>query len=187
MTRTLTSRAVVVACVVAVVSVLGTALVAPPLAARALDRQARQSLSNEADVVAAALRAVPRAQGDARLVNALRRKDVELYVIRDGVADREGLPANVVARVAGGRNVSGTREVAGTLSLVEGRGLNDGNGVVLVDDRATGLWRGGGRTLWLPLLAGLLAGVIAGALPPRRWAGPIRSAATAATRLWAGD
>ena len=187
MTRTLTSRAVLVACAVAVVSVLVTALVATPLAARALDSQARRSLSNEADVVAAALRAVPRAQGDARLVNALRRKDVELYVIRDGVADREGLPANVVARVAGGRNVSGTREVAGTLSLVEGRGLNDGNGVVLVDDRATGLWRAVGRNLWLPLLAGLLAGVIAGALLARRLARPIRSAATAATRLWAGD
>jgi two-component system sensor histidine kinase BaeS len=185
--RTLTSRAVLVACVVAVVSVLVTALVATPLAARALDRQARQSLSNEADVVAAALRAVPRAQGDARLVNALRRKDIELYVIRGGAADREGLPANVVARVAGGRNISGTREVAGTLSLVEGRGLNNGNGVVLVDDRATGLWRAVGRNLWLPLLAGLLAGVIAGALLARRLARPIRSAATAATRLWAGD
>jgi two-component system, OmpR family, sensor kinase len=187
MVRTLTARAVLVACAVAVIAVVVTALVAVPLAARAIDRQARDSLATEADVVAAALRAVPRAQGDQRLVNALRRKQIDLYVVRGGAADREGLPANVVERIGGGRNVSGTRMVDGTPSLVEGRALNNGNGVVLVDDRATGLWRVVGRNLWLPLLAGLMAGVVAGTVLARRLARPIRHAATAAVRLSAGD
>ena len=75
--------------------------------------------------------------------------------------------------MAGGRNVR-TREVAGTLSLVEGRGLNDGNGVVLVDDRATGLWRAVGRNLGLPLLAGLLAGCSPAPCSAAGW--PARSA-----------
>jgi two-component system sensor histidine kinase BaeS len=187
MTRTLTARAVLVACVVAVVSVLVTALVATPLAARALERQARQSLATEADVVAAALRATPRPQAEARLVNTLRRKNIELFVIANGAADREGLPANVVNRIQQGRNVSATREVAGRLSIVEGRALPNGSGIVLVDERATGVWRAVGKNLWLPLLAGLLAGVIAGALLARRLAQPIRQAARAATRLRGGD
>jgi two-component system sensor histidine kinase BaeS len=185
--RTLASRAVLMACAVAVVSVLVTALVAAPLAGRAIESRARASLKTEADVVAAALRATPRPAGDARVVNALRERDIKLYVIRRGVVDRAGLPQTIVDRVAAGRQVSATRVVDGTPSLVEGRVLGNGNGVVLTTAALSGWWREVLRSLWLPLLAGLAAGVIAGALLAGRLARPIRNAATAAARLRTGD
>ncbi|MDG4822037.1 HAMP domain-containing sensor histidine kinase [Asanoa sp. WMMD1127] len=185
--RTLTSRAVLVGCVVALVSVLVTALVAIPLAARAVEDRTRESLATEATVVAAALRATPRPAGDQRVIDALRKRDIALYVIRRGTADRTGLPAGVVDRVAGGNAFSGRRVVAGVPSLVEGRALNNGNGVVLTHPVATGIWREVGRNLWLALLAGLAAGVLAGVLLGRRLARPIRNAATAALRLRGGD
>jgi two-component system OmpR family sensor kinase len=185
--RTLTSRAVLMACAVAVVSVLVTALVAAPLASRAIESRARASLKTEADVVAAALRATPRPAGDARVVNALRERDIKLYVIRRGAVDQAGLPQAVVDRVAAGQRVSATRVVDGTPSLVEGRVLGNGNGVVLTTAALSGWWREVLLSLWLPLLAGLAAGVIAGALLAGRLARPIRNAATAAARLSTGD
>ena len=185
--RTLTSRAVVVGCLVAVISVLVTALVAVPLAARAVEAQTRESLAAEATVVAAALRATPRPAADRRVIAALRERDIELFVLRRGAADQAGLPQLVVERVAAGQDFSGRRVVRGVPSLVEGRALNNGNGVVLTHPVATGFWREVGRNLWLALLAGLAAGVLAGALLGRRLARPIRNAATAAARLRGGD
>ncbi|GIF71033.1 HAMP domain-containing sensor histidine kinase [Asanoa siamensis] len=185
--RTLTFRAVVVGCVVALVSVLVTALVAIPLAARAVEERTRESLATEATVVAAALRATPRPAGDQKVIDALRKRDIELYVLRRGVPDRIGLPGAVVDQVAAGGSFSGRGRVAGVSSLVEGRALNNGNGVVLTHPVATGIWREVGANLWLALLAGLAAGVLAGALLGRRLARPIRNAATAALRLRGGD
>jgi signal transduction histidine kinase len=185
--RTLITRAVLVACAVAVVSVLVTALVAAPLAGREIDSRARASLSTEADVVAAALRATPRPAGDARVVNALRERGIELYVVRRGAVDRAGLPRAVVDRVAGGQRFSGRRAVAGVPSLVEGRPLAGGNGVVLTSEAPGGWWREVLRSLWLPLLAGLAAGILAGLVLARPLVRPIRNAATAALRLGAGD
>jgi two-component system OmpR family sensor kinase len=185
--RTLIARAVLVACAVAVVSVLVTALVAAPLASREIESRARESLSTEADVVAAALRATPRPAGDQRVVNALRERGIELFVIRRGTADRAGLPAAVVDRVAGGQRFSGRRLVGGEASLVEGRPLANGNGVVLTSEAFSGWWREVLRSLWLPLLAGLAAGILAGVLLARPLVRPIRNAATAALRLGAGD
>ena len=188
--RTLTARAVLVSCAVAVVSVLVTALVAVPLAARAVERQAKDALAAQARLTAEVLR--PRIDrgrtGDEeRVVRQLRNQGIDAYLIRAGRADRPGLPSQVVDRVAGGSAVSGRRLVAGRAWIVEGRPLPGGNGVVLARPLGTGLWRDVGRTLWLPLLAGLAAGLAAGTLLARRMARPIRNAATAAARLRTGD
>lgn len=188
--RTLTARAVLVSCAVALVSVLVTAAVAVPLATRAAQRQAREALAAQARLAAEALR--PRLDrgrplDEERIVRQLRNQGIDAYLIQSGTADRAGLPPQVVSRVAAGRNISGRRVVAGQVSLVEGRWLPGGNGVVLARRVTSGLWRQVGRGLWLPLLAGLLAGVVAGSLLAQRLARPIRNAATAAGRLRAGE
>ncbi|MEV0713368.1 HAMP domain-containing sensor histidine kinase [Asanoa sp. NPDC050611] len=188
MPRTLTLRAALVGCAVAAVAVLVTALVAIPLASRAVEARTRDSLAAEATVVATALRATPRPAGDKKLLDVLRERDISLFVLRRGVADQPGLPPAVVARAAAGESFSGRGVVSGVPSLVEARALNNnGNAVVLTHPRATGIWRDVGQNLWLALLAGLAAGVLAGVLLGSRLARPIRVAAAAALRLRRGE
>ncbi|SCL39170.1 two-component system, OmpR family, sensor histidine kinase BaeS [Micromonospora pallida] len=188
--RTLTARAVLVTCAVALVSVLGTTVVAVPLAIRTAERQAQDALAAQARLTAEMLRVRlnrGRPADEDRLLRLLRNQDIEAYLVEGGTVDRPGLPPQVVERIATGRNVSGRRLVDGRPVLVEGRALPGGNGVVLTRPRTTGLWRQVVPSIWLPLLAGLAAGVAAGSLLARRLARPIRQAATAATRLSAGD
>ncbi|MFB9234511.1 sensor histidine kinase [Plantactinospora siamensis] len=188
--RTLTARAVLVSCTVALISVLVTVLVAVPLAAVTADRQARQALAAQANLAAQALRPRidrGRTADEERIIQQLRRQHIDAYLVRAGQPDRAGLPAVAVQRVAAGHAFSGRRPVAGRLSLVEARPLAGGNGVVLVRPLGTGLWLRVAGGLWLPLLAGLAAGVVAGVLLARRLARPIRHAALAAARLRAGE
>jgi two-component system sensor histidine kinase BaeS len=189
--QTLTARAVFAACAVAVVSVVVTALIAVPIAVQRVDQQARESLDQQARVAASLLR--PRVDrgrdtDEERIIRQLRTQDIDAYLIRGGQPDRAGLPPVVVNRLAAGKNFSGRHAVvAGRHSIVVGRALPGGNGVVLVAPRPTGLWRQVMGIIWLPLLAGLAAGVGAGVLIARRLVRPIRNAATAAARLRAGD
>jgi two-component system sensor histidine kinase BaeS len=189
--RTLTARAVLVACAVALISVAVTALIAVPLAVRTVDQQARDALASEAAVVTAVLRprlASPRTADEERVVQLLRDQDIVVYVVRAGEPDRPGLPTRVVQQVAAGQPVTDrTVLVDGRLSMVEARPLPNRSGVVLAQPARTGTARLVLRNLWLPLLAGLAAGLVAGALLARRLARPIRNAATAAARLRAGD
>ncbi|WP_442929482.1 sensor histidine kinase [Micromonospora sp. WMMA1949] len=188
--RTLTARAVLATCAVALVSVLVTALVAVPLAVRGAERRDREALAAQARLAADVLRVRAVRQRDGtgdRLIRQLRQQQIDVYVIRDGRADRPGLPAPLVTRVARGENVSGRRLVDGERRLVEARALPGGDGVVLTRARSAAPWREVLRGLWLPLLAGLAAGAAAGLLLARRLARPIRTAATAAARLRAGD
>lgn len=189
MANTLTARAVLVGAAVALVSVLITALVAVPVAARAAERQARGALAAEANLAAAALRnRIDRPALADRIVAQLRGEEVTVYLVRGGQPDRAGLPGTVVDRVATGRRVSSRQAtVDDTASIVEGRPLGNGDGVVLVRPRATGTGWLVIRTLWLPLLAGLGGGVLAGVLLARRLSRPIRNAAVAAARLRAGE
>ncbi|MEU2700946.1 HAMP domain-containing sensor histidine kinase [Micromonospora aurantiaca] len=184
--RTLTARAVLATCAVALVSVLVTALVAVPLAVRGAERRDQEALAAQARLAADVLRVRPVRQRDGagdRLIRQLRQQQIDVYVIRDGRADRPGLPRPLVTRVAGGENVSGRRLVEGQRRLVEARSLPGGDGVVLTRARSAAPWRQVLRGLWLPLLAGLAAGAAAGLLLARRLA----RAATAAARLRAGD
>ncbi|MCW6011029.1 HAMP domain-containing histidine kinase, partial [Micromonospora sp. CPCC 205371] len=189
-TRTLTARAILSGCAVAVVSVLVTVLISVPITVRSVDRDARQALAAQARLTAEVLRPRldrGRTADEERIIRQLRDQGIDAYLIRAGEADRPGLPSKVVARVASGRNFSGRRVVAGEWSIVVGRALPGGNGVVLAEPAAKGVWLRVLRGLWLPLLAGLMAGVVAGALLARRLARPIRNAAAAAARLRAGD
>jgi signal transduction histidine kinase len=188
--RTLTARAVLAACAVSVVSVLVTALIAVPIAIRGVERQARDSLDQQARVAVSLLRPRldrGRTADEERIIRQLRTQQIDAYLIRAGQPDRTGLPPQVVARVAAGKNFNGRRVVAGRPSIVVGRALPSGNGVVLAAPRPRGLWRQVMGIVWLPLLAGLAAGVGAGVLIARRLVRPIRNAATAAARLRAGD
>ncbi|MFE9689698.1 sensor histidine kinase [Micromonospora sp. NPDC005806] len=188
--HTLTARAVLVTCAVALVSVLVTALVAVPLAVRGAERRDQEALAAQARLAAGVLRVSAARQRDTageRLIRQLRQQDIEVYLIRAGQVDRPGLPPQVVTRVAAGRDVAGRRLVDGRRALVEGRALSGGDGVVLTRATTSGPWRQVLRSLWLPLLAGLAAGAAAGLLLARRLARPIRTAATAAARLRAGD
>ncbi|MGC4788353.1 sensor histidine kinase [Micromonospora sp. DT178] len=188
--RTLTSRAVLVTCAVALVSVLVTAIVAVPLAVRGVERRDQEALAAQALLAAAVLRPrleTGRTADEERIVRQLNAQGIDAYLVRGGVAERPGLPPRVVRRVAEGRNVSTRRLLDGRRTLIEGRALPGGNGVVLIRSRPTAPWRQVVPSLWLPLLAGLAAGVVAGLLLARRLARPIRRAADAAARLRAGD
>jgi signal transduction histidine kinase len=188
--RTLTARAVLVTCAVALVSVLVTAIVAVPLAIRGAERRDQDALAAQARLAAEVLRTRldrGRSTDEERLIQQLRNQGIDAYLIRRGSVDRAGLPPRVVQRIGQGRNVSVRRVVDGKRALVEGRALPNGNGVVLSRPSSDGLWAQVLRSLWLPLLAGLAAGVAAGLLLARRLARPIRVAATAAARLRAGD
>ncbi|MGA4730524.1 HAMP domain-containing sensor histidine kinase [Micromonospora taraxaci] len=188
--RTLTARAVLVTCAVALVSVLVTAIVAVPLAIRGAERRDQDALAAQARLAAEVLRTRldrGRSTDEERLIQQLRNQGIDAYLIRRGTVDRPGLPPRVVQRIEQGRNVSVRRVVNGKRALVEGRALPNGNGVVLSRPSSDGLWAQVLRSLWLPLLAGLAAGVAAGLLLARRLARPIRVAATAAARLRAGD
>ncbi|NES29858.1 HAMP domain-containing protein [Micromonospora terminaliae] len=188
--HTLTARAVLVTCAVALVSVLVTALVAVPLAVRGAERRDQEALAAQARLAAEVLRVRAARQRDNagdRLIRQLRQQQIQVYLVRAGQADHAGLPPQVVKRVAAGRDVSGRRLVGGERALVEGRALPGGDGVVLARPTRNGPWRQVLLSLWLPMLAGLAAGAAAGLLLARRLARPIRTAATAAARLRAGD
>ena len=189
-TRTLSARAVLVSCAVALISVLVTAAIAVPLAARSAEHRDRATLAARADLVAPVIElrlSRGRPLAEQLTIRQLRRQGIDAYVLRAGEPDRRGLPAAVVRAVAAGGSVSSKARVAGRRSIVEGRPLPDGAGLVLAEPVRTGLGRLVWTNLWLPLLAGLAAGVVAGTLLARRLSRPIRNAAIAAVRLRAGD
>lgn len=190
--NTLTVRAVLVTCAVAVISVVVTALISIPLTVRAAERTARTALADQADVAAELLRLRIRSANpnDEVLVVAVlrQRTDIDLYFIRLGFSDRAGLPQRVVDDVANDRRVSNRRiRIGGRSFWVEGRPLGKGYGVILVRPATRVTLARILARLWFPLLTGLAAGVLAGVLLARRLTRPIRTAAIAATRLSAGD
>jgi two-component system sensor histidine kinase BaeS len=187
----LITRAVIAGAAVALISVLVTALVSVPIAVRTADTRAREALAQEALLVGEVLRNRidrGRTADEERLATALRKRNVQIFLITNGVADRPGLPEPIIRRVTNGNAVSQrTSMVDGRLSLVEGRPLGQADGVVLTAPAATGAGWALLRSLWLPLLAGLLAGSFAGSLLARRLTRPLRNAAAAARRIRAGD
>lgn len=191
--RSLTARAVFATCLVALVSVVITAVVALPLALRSANAEARTVLADKARVAADAIegrfaataaREELRAQ---RVAATLRAQGVETILIRDGRADHAGLPAWLVKQIADGKSVSQRITYRGRPMLAEGRPAGTGDGIVLLQQAVSIGARTVINRLWLALVAGLLAGVVAGILLARRLSRPIRSASAAARRLSAGD
>jgi two-component system sensor histidine kinase BaeS len=190
----LTARAVLLTCLVALVSVVFTAAVALPLVLRSANDDARVTLAGKARVAANALggrdtaisasREEQRAQ---RIAQELRDQGVEAVLIRAGQPDRVGLPAWVVRDVANGKSVSQTVRYAGSLMFAEGRPAGAGDGIVLLQAATTVSLRTVFSRLWLALAAGLAAGLLAGIVLARRLGRPLRQVALAARRLSGGD
>ncbi|MEU7865508.1 histidine kinase dimerization/phospho-acceptor domain-containing protein [Dactylosporangium sp. NPDC049140] len=194
MRRSLAARTALVTCVVAVVSVLVTAAVGIPLTATQANKAARQRLADDTKLTAELMRPrfnnTPRNPVDEENVaKRLADQGIEVYLIRAGKADRDGLPAGVVKSIGAGQNVEvRLAKVGGRVRLVAGRAIGkDGNGVVLAEAPPGGALARFAGQLWIALLAGLAAGLIAGPLLARRISRPIRNVAAAAKRLSAGD
>ena len=190
--RTLTGRTVLITCLVALVSVLVTGVVAYPLALRTQRQQAKDDLAGTANVVADLLG--PRLKSAPKtaepFTNRLRQKGVEAILVRDGKPDRVGVPARAVTAVANGESISMDGMVNGHAVHIEGRpaGVAGGrDGIILTAPLRTGAFIQVIGRLWLALLAGLAAGLLAGFVLARRLAGPIRRAAQAARAMSAGD
>lgn len=187
--RTLSARAILSTCVAALVSVLVTALVAFPLAVRAANDATRTGLSDKADLAADVL--APRTDApvkEERVATQLRKRGIDLYLIRNGRSDVAGLPPRFISDIVANRQITnGVAVIDGHRVLVEGRPLGGGDGVVLVEQStgATGLAIV--ARIAFALLAGLFAGLVAGVLLSGRLARPIRNAAAVALRLSAGD
>ncbi|HCT77601.1 MAG TPA: two-component sensor histidine kinase [Micromonosporaceae bacterium] len=185
-----TVRAVVTGCIVALISVFVTALIAIPLAVQSAEKSARESLATQANAVATVLkiRNPKRVPDSLPIIEQLRKQNIDAYLVMDGKSDPVGLPDRLVQQVISGNRVSERFILLdGRLHMVEGRPIGEGTGIVLAREAATGLGKQVLRSLWLPLFAGLGAGVLAGVLLGRRLARPIRNAAIAAARLSSGD
>ena len=115
--RKLTSRAVLVTCLVALVSVLVTALVAAPLALRETNRATREGLAQQAELAAALINTRPRPAGEDRIVQQLRTRGFTVFLVADGKLVSKGtVPPRLVKAVAAGLTVSNqTALVNGTV------------------------------------------------------------------------
>jgi two-component system sensor histidine kinase BaeS len=193
MLSSLAARTALVTCIVAVMSVVVTAAVGAPLALSRDNKAAQQRLEDDATLLTVLLRpklATARNQADEEAVaKQLAAKNIDVYLIRAGVADRAGLPSVVVKAIANGNPVRARRSVVdGRLRMLVGRAIGkDGNGFVVTEPPPSGTLARFFGQLWIALLAGLAAGLIAGPLLARRISRPIRTVAAAAKRLSAGD
>ncbi|HEX6873916.1 MAG TPA: HAMP domain-containing sensor histidine kinase [Micromonosporaceae bacterium] len=190
----LTWRAALVTCLVAVIAVVITAAVALPLILRSANDEAQRQLADKARVAANAIDrrgagvAESRENLRARAVaQTLREQGVATIVIRDGQPDQVGLPAKVVRQISAGQPVSQRILYQGRLHLAEGRPVGTGDGIVLLQPSTTVSARALLNRIWLALGAGLLAGLLAGVLLARRLSRPLRQVAVTARRLSAGD
>jgi signal transduction histidine kinase len=191
---TLTFRAVLATCLVALISVLITAAVALPLALRSANEEAKLYLANQARVAARAIEGRNTAasqlreeQRARRVAQELRSQGVETVLIRDGQPDQPGLPPRVVDQVAAGAVVSQRVTYGGRVMLAEGRPAGDGDGIVLLLPAMSASAGAVLGRLWLALAAGLVAGLGVGGLLARRLVRPLAAVAGAARRLSAGD
>ena len=181
-------RTVLVTCLVALIAVLVTALVAVPLARSAAARQAKANLAEQSDLVAAL---VAQKQGGAvrseRMTRQMRAYGMEVALVDDGAADKPWVPDRVVRSVSRGRSIDTSIMRNGRQVLVAGRPTGSGSGVVLAQPLTRLLPAGSLLRLAWALLAGLIAGIVAGVLLASRLSRPIRRAAVAAHRLSSGD
>jgi signal transduction histidine kinase len=185
--RSLTGRVALVTAATAMVAVMLTALVAVPVAIRSVNTQIRAELVEQSKIAVELLTTEKQAARE-RIVMDLRGEDVAVYLVRRGVVDRSGLPPRVVAQVAAGAQVNTRAMVDGRASFIVGQPLSgQRSGVILTRPVATGTAARVLASLWIAMLAGLVGGILAGALLAQFIARPIRLAAGAAGRLSAGD
>ena len=173
----------------AAVAVVVAGLVSYPLIRSGAVAQAADTLSRQADLVAAAADRDGANPGTPQAwVRILRRQGIEASVVpRQGPIPPAVAPADAAA-VRAGQSVSrvqpGDPEV-----LVEGRPLDSGRGIVLSQPvtEARAAEAAAVRRLLVALVIGLLIAGVSGWLLARRLARPLAGAAAAAHRLAAGE
>ncbi|TAK71141.1 MAG: HAMP domain-containing histidine kinase [Actinomycetota bacterium] len=177
--------------VVAAVAVVVAGLVSIPLVRNAAVAQARSTLGDLADLVAATLDG-PRPPDtlDPRLRQLLAAQSVsEAYVVGPGLGRPEVVSPLVAAQLAAGLDVSTTAATDQGEVFLEGRPLGAGLSVVLVQPASIASQPADDavRRLAVALVIGLAIAVVIGVLAARRLTRPLRSAADAANRMSAGE
>jgi two-component system OmpR family sensor kinase len=177
---------------VAALAVLLAAVVSIGLVRGAAADQARRTLARQADGYAALLDRPARRAQAVRLATLLRRQGLDLVTVTEAGTpvgpDRALLPTDLATRISGGTAVSTVLREGGARRFVEGRPVEGGGGIVLIEaaDTAAPLtdalrWR-----LLIALAVGLAGAAVAGLVLGRRLARPLQVAARAAGELSAG-
>ena len=208
-TKTLASRAALLAGSIAALAVLIAGLAALPLIRDSAEQQVRASLSRQADLV----RDVATNPNDfevdnlghpeshpgqdmgnpARtllgLVGYMRSQGVEVQPIIPGTQVPRVLTASQVNAVVAGHNVSAKTCERGACIFIEGRPVGIGTGIVLIQSTsvATSVSKTAIGRIFLALIAGFLVAVFVGLAVARRLTKPLADAANAAHRLAAGE
>jgi len=208
-TKSLASRAALLAGSIAALAVLIAGLAALPLIRDSAEQQVRASLARQADLV----RDVATNPNDfevdnlghpqpdpmqdmgnsARtllgLVSYMRSQGVEVQPIMPGTVVPHVLTVQQVSAVVAGHNVSAKTCDEGACIFVEARPVGIGTGIVLIQSTsvasnvsATAIGR-----IFLALIAGFLVAVFVGLAVARRLTKPLADAANAAHRLAAGE
>lgn len=177
----------------AALAVLLAAAVSIGLVRGAASAQAQRTLARQADGYAALLDRPARRAQATRLGTLLRRQGLELVTVTEqGQAlgpDRALLPADLAATVARGTEVSTVVRERRTRRFVEGRPVEGGGGIVLLEtaDTADPLTTSLRWRLAIALAIGLAGAAGAGLLLGRRLARPLQAAARTAGELSAGN
>jgi two-component system, OmpR family, sensor kinase len=184
----------VVTTTVAVVAVVITGVVSLGLVRDATEEQARRTLGDQADLVAATLdrrqelieRAARRVPPQLRTL--LNAQEIGLELVAPEAAGAAGLSGVEVASLAAGDPVSSRVTTRGVDTFVEARRTEAGQAVVLTQPVtvARQLSAEGRRRLFSALVIGLVVAVIAGVVLSRLVARPLTRAAAAAHRLSTG-
>jgi two-component system OmpR family sensor kinase len=188
----LARQLVLLTTVVAATAVLLAAVVSLGLVRGAAQTQARRTLARQADGYATLLDRPARRAQALRLAPLLRRQGLGLVTVSDDGQslgpDRALLPTGLAADVGAGASVSTVVTSGGRRRYVEGRPVQGGGGIVLLeaagntDPLTTSLrWR-----LAIALAIGLAGAAAAGGVLARRLARPLQAAARAAGELSAG-
>jgi two-component system sensor histidine kinase BaeS len=192
--RSLARRLPLVMAGVAAIAVLIAALVAWPLLTSAADTTARRTLVRTADLTAEVLQR--RSSGEfgfrgpgGRLEALLAPQQVTAYLVGPSSEVSPPLSAQDVAAVTSGTEVSDKRTSLSGSAYIEGRPLDRGVGVLLVQPAAVArdLSTPGLTRLALALLLGLSVAAAVGYLVARRLTRPLAQAAAAANAMTSGQ
>lgn len=194
MTRdSLQTRLVLLTTVVALLVAVLAGAFAYPLIQGAAQGQTKARLAALADVTASSLergRLAGRTQPlPRRLADSLRAEDITGYLVFDPLGPPPGLTELQVAALLSGVDVSIDGDVDGQAVFIEGRALDDGTAVVLLQPQ-TAIGDVVGDVLSrfaIALAVGLVIAAVIGAFAARRLAAPLRAAREAANRLTAGE
>lgn len=193
MRRSLATQVALVTTLVAFVSVVVVGVIALPLARQNAERQAFQSLSRQADVVADAVErsaAAGRPIDQPRIRRLLDSQGISLAVLPSGDSGGGLLAPDELATLQSGGQVSVTREFRGQKYLVQARQVAGDQVVVLAQPLGQGRGAVGGneliQRLFIGLLIGLAIGAGAGILLAARLAAAIKRSSKAAQRLATG-